>query len=420
MFSSKNAGMQIAKLRKKLKLTQEGLAGKINVSPQAVSKWETGNAMPEVSLLVSLACILECSIDDILTPKPFKQNDINFNYEFIVSPRKPVNKFTGSKWPRSIMYGSLFTALKLFMGLETRIDYEKRQLNDDEEYILQSAFSGVCFGYSYAPKDINNECFLIYGLDYDTYKSEDYNEDQYIKLARCQIEKGYPVIVIPDEYSDTIFATGFSNEGHVLKGLGFLDGDDNKNSKISFRKLTDFPAWSHADSKMILVKSSNEKITVEQACINTVFKGLSLLKNTNQIKQPTNNTATLYGYGLAIYDIWSNLLIDENKINADNMYCLYPHAFIHYESKLRTKQFFEKSSELIQGIDKSLFSLAIKQYDEIMGFAGEIAAICHASNETDTAEMINKRKSIINMLRRSKELEITALSYLEKAMDGKV
>lgn len=52
--------------RKKLGLTQQNIADRLNVSNKAVSKWETGDCFPETSLLVPLAGILECSVDELL------------------------------------------------------------------------------------------------------------------------------------------------------------------------------------------------------------------------------------------------------------------------------------------------------------------------------------------------------------------
>ena len=49
--------------RKSLGLSQESLAEKIQVSRQAVSKWETGEAMPDMAKLIALADALEISID---------------------------------------------------------------------------------------------------------------------------------------------------------------------------------------------------------------------------------------------------------------------------------------------------------------------------------------------------------------------
>lgn len=59
-------GKNILKMRKELGFTQEELAGKLNVSFQAVSKWENGVSLPDVSTLPLIANALGCSIDSLL------------------------------------------------------------------------------------------------------------------------------------------------------------------------------------------------------------------------------------------------------------------------------------------------------------------------------------------------------------------
>jgi len=51
--------------RKRRGLSQEDLAGMVNVSRQAVSKWETGDAMPDLPKLLALADALELSLDKL-------------------------------------------------------------------------------------------------------------------------------------------------------------------------------------------------------------------------------------------------------------------------------------------------------------------------------------------------------------------
>ena len=61
-------GKQIAVLRKEKRLTGEKLAAIMNVSPQAISKWENGKCLPETVLLPVLAKTLGCSVDTLLMP----------------------------------------------------------------------------------------------------------------------------------------------------------------------------------------------------------------------------------------------------------------------------------------------------------------------------------------------------------------
>lgn len=56
----------IAKYRKLKKYTQEELARRLNISFQAVSKWETGQSLPDVSLLPELAFHLDTDVNALL------------------------------------------------------------------------------------------------------------------------------------------------------------------------------------------------------------------------------------------------------------------------------------------------------------------------------------------------------------------
>lgn len=67
MIDINKVSAQIAALRKAKGLTQSELGERLNVSFQAVSKWERAEALPDIGLLVDLAGILETSVDNILT-----------------------------------------------------------------------------------------------------------------------------------------------------------------------------------------------------------------------------------------------------------------------------------------------------------------------------------------------------------------
>lgn len=61
-----NFGDNLKKLRKVKKISQEELADKIGVSRQSVSKWECGDAYPEMSNILILCTIFNCKINDLI------------------------------------------------------------------------------------------------------------------------------------------------------------------------------------------------------------------------------------------------------------------------------------------------------------------------------------------------------------------
>ena len=59
-------GQRFARLRKSKGYTQEQIAEKVNISYQAVSKWENDISSPDISILGELANILEVTVDELL------------------------------------------------------------------------------------------------------------------------------------------------------------------------------------------------------------------------------------------------------------------------------------------------------------------------------------------------------------------
>ena len=60
-------GKFIAQRRKATGLTQAQLAEKLGITDRAVSKWETGKALPDTSLMLDLCHILEITVNDLLS-----------------------------------------------------------------------------------------------------------------------------------------------------------------------------------------------------------------------------------------------------------------------------------------------------------------------------------------------------------------
>ncbi len=68
-------GRNIKEFRKNRGLTQEELANLLNITPQAVSKWESEAGLPDVSMIIPLAQILNVSTDALLGYDTLSEND---------------------------------------------------------------------------------------------------------------------------------------------------------------------------------------------------------------------------------------------------------------------------------------------------------------------------------------------------------
>ena len=82
-------GAVIRRLRENKKMTQEELAEKVFVSSKAVSKWETGQGFPDVSLIESLAKALDISVIELLSGEDIRNCNRSSNMtkgKFYVCP----------------------------------------------------------------------------------------------------------------------------------------------------------------------------------------------------------------------------------------------------------------------------------------------------------------------------------------------
>jgi len=75
-MNQKHVGIKIAQRRKELGLTQAVLAEKLQVTNKAVSKWETGEGYPDITLIKKLANQLELSVDELLEDNEDKVDEV--------------------------------------------------------------------------------------------------------------------------------------------------------------------------------------------------------------------------------------------------------------------------------------------------------------------------------------------------------
>lgn len=79
MLNSIRVGNFIMSKRKSLGMTQQQLADRLNISFQAVSKWENGTTYPNIELLQDLAAALSVTVDELLTGSERKAEGLSYS-----------------------------------------------------------------------------------------------------------------------------------------------------------------------------------------------------------------------------------------------------------------------------------------------------------------------------------------------------
>ena len=86
-MDSKKIGKLIAKRRKEKGMTQGELAERLSVSNKTISKWETGAGLPDISILVDLASVLDISVDDLLRGKKNEVQSALYEKNFLIKKK---------------------------------------------------------------------------------------------------------------------------------------------------------------------------------------------------------------------------------------------------------------------------------------------------------------------------------------------
>lgn len=76
--------INLKNLRLTCGLSQKQIADYLNITPQSVSKWENGDALPSIDYLPKLAECLNCDINAFFAPTQEKVIDSNVLYDFFV------------------------------------------------------------------------------------------------------------------------------------------------------------------------------------------------------------------------------------------------------------------------------------------------------------------------------------------------
>ena len=111
----KQIGANIASYRKRMRLTQVRLAEKLNYSDKAISKWERGESIPDVLILMQLAEQFEIGVSDLLEdPNALPEETTRFQHAMEQVSEKALKR----KANKNIILG-LSSILVWFVALET-------------------------------------------------------------------------------------------------------------------------------------------------------------------------------------------------------------------------------------------------------------------------------------------------------------
>lgn len=131
-----NLGEKITKLRKKYNYSQELLAERLNVSRQTISKWELGQAKPDVENIKNISKLFDITYDYLIDESNLCSKDITDN----ISKDVGWTKAWSSKYPILEAYVDIEGIEKYQMAIEelySKFEKEYRMSNENNVLILK-------------------------------------------------------------------------------------------------------------------------------------------------------------------------------------------------------------------------------------------------------------------------------------------
>ncbi len=142
-MNQEKIGKFIAKLRKEKNMTQQELASRIGVTDRAISKWENGRGLPDISLIQPLSKELDITINELLSGEKLKkeeyQEKLEENILNTINYSSKVNK-TNKKFRKIVLIIFILLIILASMFL-----VDVRRMNKNKPVLFST------WGFYYAP-----------------------------------------------------------------------------------------------------------------------------------------------------------------------------------------------------------------------------------------------------------------------------
>lgn len=394
MVDKEAVGTKIYTLRKKKGITQEVLSKLINVTPQAISKWENGQTLPDTGLLPSLAELFCVSLEEILCVSENSNHSIHKRDNRIMLPG--IKYFTCTP----PLVGCIKSCLD-YLGIHVSTNWVSApyafMLNINEEVSFKGPEN---WGDNGCFDELIRNCGGIV-TNYGFHKSED-NIDQKRKQAwdmvRDSIDKGLPCYAWELDKPLYYLLAGYDSSGYYY--LEPASGDIS--GPKPYQELGDSD-WGCLEIHIIRPGSISDNLKT----IKDVFEYAVNVGNY-EVHVPNKG----YSMGVEAYQVWWESL---EKGNADS-YGMASNASFWSQCKNMAALFLLESKYRIGAFD-TLFDSAAAHYRHCAKSLAQLSQLYPLTgNYTDEYDDCKKEKAI-TLLKAAQKSERLGLADVSAILD---
>jgi len=211
-MNQEKIGKIIAKKRKELNMTQSELAEKLYVTNKTISRWETGKYMPDLSMIVSLAELLNLSVYELLTGEDIsdvQKNNNNIETEvrclFSISEEEKIIKYLKS-FDDLIYKGKFYEKTIQYNHPDNNIDFYSKEIDarfrvriTENENIKKCIISYKRRGNNFLNEDINNEEEVEVSIEYNDFNNLSYILEKVLNMKLIESYERYRYVFYNDD-----------------------------------------------------------------------------------------------------------------------------------------------------------------------------------------------------------------------------
>lgn len=293
-MNQEKIGRFIAKKRKEKNMTQAELAVKLGVTDRAVSHWENGRRLPDVSLFKLICEIFDISVNEFLNGEEIKKNDVLKRFDDNIINTLNFNKKNSIKMKFIIFILSivLFIVLMIILiNIHPKIDIEYFRINHSSLAVLNKVYryqerNVYYYGIDSAMFcDKKDNCYSVVAAiknkqtTFDKFKEYLEKELSQENLTKLMLFDGGTSIYKKGGYS-VIFCNTIDGNKDIYIGndemIDKLDGEycgHNKNINENFTRTYKVLSSTidKSDSEFYLVKLEQNSGEVGNVSINNSY-----------------------------------------------------------------------------------------------------------------------------------------------------
>ncbi len=340
MVEKHDVGQKIYSLRKKKGITQDRLAKLVNVTPQAISKWENGAALPDTCLLPALAELFHVSMEELLcVNEPQDTSGQNqsgpvflpgITYDPCTPPLVGCIRSSLAYLGVHVSAGWISAPYAFLLNINDEVSFKGPEYWNDngcfDELIRNCGGIVMNFGASNSKPDIAEKRMYAW------------------HLVRDSINKGLPCYAWELDKPTYYMLAGYDETGYY-----YIDPDTGRIAGPKPYTQLGESAWGHLEVHIIRPGSISDNLKT----VKDVFE--YAINVSNPLLYPPNKGYTM---GIEAYAVWWRAL---KNATADPYGVAYNAAF--WSKCKRMAVLFLQESKLRLGILENNFHRAITAYE---------------------------------------------------------